>query len=222
MERIVYNTNETLGNLIFLSDIEGTRPRKAWFRCKRCNKEFITDISRAKAKDVVSCGCYRKENSSKMHTIHGNAKSGIMTPEYVSWQRMIQRCINKKCDSYPLYGGRGIKVCERWRYSFHNFLTDMGEKPFKKAQIDRINVNGDYEPSNCRWVSCKENNRNKKNNFFITWMDQRKSLSEWSEILGINKNTLRDRIYSKNWTLEEAMTIKVFKKGQTRKRNENI
>jgi len=215
MKRLEYNKGIIVGKLIYLSDVENTRPRKANFKCPICNKEFVTEISRAKSLATISCGCFRKENSSKMNTKHGNATKG-MSPEYVSWQRAIQRCTNENYGSFQNYGGRGITVCDRWRYSFKLFLEDMGKKPFKGAQIDRKDTNGNYEPSNCRWISCLENARNKNNNLRITWNNQTKTLSEWSEILNINKNTLRDRIYSKNWTLEEAMTIPLFKRGQTR------
>lgn len=85
------------------------------------------------------------------------------TKEYNSWAAMIQRCTNKNTNEYKNYGGRGITVCDRWKKSFIDFYKDMGEKPFPHAQIDRINNDGNYEPNNCRWVSPKTNNRNKRN-----------------------------------------------------------
>lgn len=218
MKKIRYNKNELIGKLIFLSDVEGTRPRRAIFKCPLCGTNFITEIARAKMMNVVSCGCFRKQNSAKMHTKHGHSKYGRMSPEYVSWQRMVQRCSNSNYENYDSYGGRGIKVCERWKKSFTNFLSDMGNKPFPKAHIDRIGNNGDYTPSNCRWVSCKENARNKRNNLVIEWKGKVRTLSQWSELLNINKNTLRDRIYSKNWTIGDALTVPVMRKGETRER----
>jgi len=86
---------------------------------------------------------------------HGMTSS----PEYVSWREMKNRCINKKSNRYYRYGGRGIKVCDRWLESFANFYEDMGPKPFPKAQIDRIDNDGNYEPRNCRWISLLENMR---------------------------------------------------------------
>lgn len=216
MVRINYKEKELIGKLIFLKDVENTTPRKALFMCPICSNQFTTDISRAKLNRVVSCGCYRKENSKKLHFKHGHAKNNKMSSEYVSWQRMIQRCQNLGYGNYQNYGGRGITVCDRWKNSFVSFLEDMKEKPFKNAQLDRINTDGDYEPNNCRWVSCKENSRNRKNNLVIEWNNQKKTLSEWSEVLNINKNTLRDRIYSTKWTLEEAMSTPLLKKGEKR------
>jgi len=216
MKRLSYNKNDIIGKLIFVKDINDTRPRKAEFQCPLCNKTFITEISRAKSLNVVSCGCFRRYNSSILHLKHGNSKNNYMSPEYVSWQRMIQRCENINYGNFHNYGGRGIKVCERWRNSFENFLKDMNKKPFKGAHIDRIDVNGNYEPSNCRWVSVKENARNRRNNKIIKWNEQERTLSEWSEILKINKNTLLNRLNSRNWSLEESMTLSTFKKGKIR------
>jgi len=216
MVRINYKEKELIGKLIFLKDVENTTPRKALFMCPICSNQFTTDISRAKLNRVVSCGCYRKENSKKLHFKHGHSKDKKMSSEYVSWQRMIQRCQNLGYGNYYNYGGRGINVCKKWKNSFVSFLEDMKEKPFKNAQLDRINSDGDYEPGNCRWVSCKENSRNRRNNLVIEWNDQKKTLSEWSEVLNINKNTLRDRIYSTKWTLEEAMSTPTLKKGEKR------
>ena len=86
---------------------------------------------------------------------HGMAYS----PEYQTWGNMITRCTNPNHEKYPRYGGRGIKVCNRWLYSFTNFYNDMGKRPFPKAQIDRIETNGNYEPSNCEWVTNAYNNQ---------------------------------------------------------------
>jgi hypothetical protein len=217
MIRINYNKGDIIGKLIFLEDVNIKKgSRKAFFQCPLCQNQFKTEISRAKSLRTVSCGCYRKINSSIIHTTHGQVKGGKMSPEYVSWQRAIQRCQNPNYGGYKNYGGKGIKVCDRWKYSFSDFLQDMGKKPFKSAQIDRIDSNGNYEPSNCRWVSCKENARNRSNNLVISWNGENKTLSEWSEILKLDKNTLRNRLYSKNWTLEESMTTPLFKKGQKR------
>ncbi len=93
----------------------------------------------------------------EMHGLH-------KTSEYSTWANMKDRCLNPRQKGYQSYGGRGITVCGRWQDSFVAFYEDMGAKPFKKAQIDRINNDGNYEPSNCRWISCVKNSRNRRNN----------------------------------------------------------
>jgi hypothetical protein len=104
---------------------------------------------------IVSCGCYRKENKPNLR--HGQANK---TTTYRTWKEMRQRCTNKNATQFQWYGGRGITICNRWS-NYDNFLEDMGERP-KGTSIDRKNVNGNYEPSNCVWATPKEqavNNR---------------------------------------------------------------
>jgi len=84
------------------------------------------------------------------------------TPEYASWEHMKDRCYNQNCNRYYLYGGRGIKVCERWRNSYVAFLKDMGRKPSHIHSIDRLDTNGNYEPSNCKWSTPKEQANNRR------------------------------------------------------------
>lgn len=100
----------------------------------------------------MSCGCKHHAKT------HGNSNS----KEYKVWTSIKQRTTNSKDKGYKDYGGRGIRMCERWLDSFENFLADMGERPKDKLSIDRIDVNGNYEPSNCRWASWKTQNLNKR------------------------------------------------------------
>jgi len=124
--------------------------RNGW-KCKcDCGNEVITRGSRLSSGRVKSCGCYSK---------HGHAPTNNHSSTYISWVHIIGRCNNPKSDKYKNYGGRGIKVCDRW-LNFVNFLEDMGIRPIGKS-IDRINNDGNYEPGNCRWATRSEQELNK-------------------------------------------------------------
>ena len=137
----------------------------------------------------------------KIHGLHN-------TKVYYAWERILQRCENPKRSGYKNYGGRGISVCEKW-HKFENFFSDMGHPPTPTHSIDRINNNGNYEPNNCRWATAKEQNNNSRSNNFVEFNGQRKTLTQWSEIIGISRHTLRQRL--KWWPVEKAFTVPVYK-----------
>lgn len=116
------------------------------------------------------------------------------TPEYNAWINMIQRCEDKSLRAYHRYGGRGISVCPEWRHSFATFLQDMGRRPTSSHSLDRIDVNGNYEPGNCRWATWKEQQRNRSNNVRVTIGGVSLTLPEWEERTGIAQATIRQRI----------------------------
>lgn len=140
------------------------------------------------------------------------------TPLYGVWQAMINRCHNPNVDRFRDYGGRGIKVCDRWRGSFQAFFDDMGDRPSDDHQIDRIDNDGDYEPGNCRWVPRKDQQRNKRNNHLIEWKGETRTLVEWAAFLGISRKALSWRIHS-GWTIEEAFTRPVVSRKTDREIN---
>lgn len=124
-------------------------------RCD-CGKLCLMAKASLRNGDTKSCGCERGRAS-----VHGHARRGGKSLEYICWTNMKARCLYPKNNRYEYYGGRGIKVCERWLESFENFLADMGPRP-RGMSIDRINPDGNYEPGNCRWATSKEQNNNKR------------------------------------------------------------
>lgn len=123
-------------------------------------------------------------------------------PLYGRWLGMVQRCNDPNHARYDLYGGKGIKVCERWR-SFPNFLEDMG-MPAAGMSLERLDGNGDYCPENCVWATISQQTRNKSSNRYYTMNGKRQCLSDWARDLGINPTTLSERIAK--WPLERALT----------------
>ena len=172
-------------------------------RCD-CGKEKVirADVLR-NGSPASSCGCARGKNREK----HGHNKKGRVTCTYHKWTGMIQRCYNPKATKYKDYGARGITVCDAWRYSFSQFLADMGEAPAGMT-IDRINNDGPYEKSNCRWATLREqaNNRRGIRLKLITFEGKTASLSEWARVKGFSAHLLSDRLTKLGWSIEKALT----------------
>lgn len=124
---------------------------------------------------------------------HGCSRKGGQTPEYRSWQSMKNRCYDKTRVSYKYYGGRGITVCDRWINSFDSFLKDMGNRP-NGTSLDRINVNGNYEPSNCRWATNKEQMCNTRSVVIYERNGISKTQKEWAKHFGVARTTIRDAV----------------------------
>lgn len=142
----------------------------------------------------------------------GNTKHGMFgTPEYGAWASMIQRCENRANPYFASYGGRGIAVCARWRASFADFLADMGRKPSVGHSLDRINVDGNYEPSNCRWATARQQARNKRNSLFATINGETKHVAEWADAVGVAPSLIANRI-NKGWTPERAIFEPVIRR----------
>lgn len=135
------------------------------------------------------------------------------TIEYRTWAAMIQRCTNVNDPRYVNYGGRGITFDPAWRF-FENFYKDMGDKPVGTS-LERINNNGNYEKSNCRWATVKEQSRNRRSNVSLTFKGKTKLIVEWAELYKIHPNTLKARLLA-GWAIERALTEKVHKKRARR------
>lgn len=163
----------------------------------RCECGTMTTVARGELRkgSTKSCGCLRSSQG-------GDYK----TTEYRSWKEMKRRCYNPRNSQYHLYGGRGIAICDRWRKSFVNFLADMGTKPFPEATIDRFpDMNGNYDPGNCRWATKREQSQNSRKARMLTYNGETLCLREWSRRIGITHSTLIARL-ERGWTLERALS----------------
>ena len=147
----------------------------------------------------------RKHCGAAVHRFRPPPLTVQYKSEYQSWTNMRERCNNPKHKKYPIYGGRGITVDSRWN-EFKNFMLDMGRKPDPKFTIERDNVNGNYEPTNCRWISRKDQGRNKRNSVFVTYNGKRILLIDLVEELGLSRNIVYQRL-KLGWTLAQAIGI---------------
>ena len=178
---------------------EGSTPaKKATWNCVcKCGTERIVVGSDLKNGASKSCSCHQKEVVSAIQ-VHGMRA----TKTYSVWSAMKARCQNPAVNNCDNYGGRGISVCSEWQ-DFVNFYDDMGECP-EDYSIDRINNNGNYEASNCKWSSKKEQCNNKRNNRMLNFEGKTQTLKQWSEESGIAYDTLRKRI-NHGWNMAKAL-----------------
>lgn len=168
-----------------------------------------------------SCGCLHDEVVAARSTKHGHSPMhGRTSPTYYSWAGLIQRCTNPKSECWADYGGRGIKVCERWR-DFRNFLADMGEKPRGRYSIDRIDNSRGYEPDNCQWATDQEQARNSRHNRMLTFRGQAKCVAEWSDMTGIPAQVIYTRLFQ-GWDTRKVLTTPVrnWGPGKPKKRSQ--
>lgn len=198
-------TNKRFGRLIVIRIADNNKFRHiCWLCLCDCGKEKVIRGCNLKSGDTKSCGCLQIDISTK----HGYAVRGKESGIYHSWEGIIQRCTNPNNSAYHRYGGRGITVCDRWR-KFENFLEDMGEKPTDKT-IDRIKNDKGYFKENCRWATREEQNRNKRSNRLIIHDGRTQCLIAWAEEIGVNKNTILNRL-RRGWSIDEALTTPVGK-----------
>ncbi len=171
--------------------------RKTYWECDcECGKTKVVRTDSLKDGSVKSCGCLKKEQdkinlpNGQGRVIHGLSRKRI----YHTWEAMISRCENIENSHYSNYGGRGINVCEQWHdvEIFVDWAMNNGYND--ELTIDRIDVNGNYEPENCKWATWKEQANNRTNNVMITFNGKTQTLKQWSIELGINYNTLQSRI----------------------------
>jgi hypothetical protein len=142
-----------------------------------------------------SCGCLAQENRSHIGKSHATHLASN-TPLYYTWIDMRRRCTKSSHHAFNYYGGRGISVCPEWANDFAQFAKDMGEKPSPEYSLDRIDVNGDYTPKNCRWATAEQQSNNLRSNTRIIWCGQDLTVTQWARKVGCHDTTLFQRIRS--------------------------
>lgn len=197
-------TGQKFGKLTVIERAENQGKNTVWFCQCECGNTVKVKSTNLITGNTKSCGCLRGHNS-----VHNLSNHRI----YKIWTNMKSRCYNKNTINYNRYGGRGIKVCDGWQ-KFENFNDWAIKNGYKEnLTLDRINVNGNYEPNNCRWLSVKEQNRNTRTNRLIIYKGETHCVSEWAEILGINAKLIYDRL-RKNWTIEEVFETPLLRRNK--------
>lgn len=194
-------TGQRFGRLVVVKFVE-LRTQARWLcRCD-CGNETTVPGGSLRNGNTRSCGCLHRESIQK--TNKGRSTHGMFgTPEYRSWSAMMSRCNNPAITAFARYGGRGIKVCPEWS-SFEAFYADMGPRP-PGSSLDRIDNEKGYEPSNCRWATRTQQQRNRRGNRLITYREQTRPVSEWAEVFGISVYAIYERI-KRGWSPVDAIT----------------
>lgn len=205
MRKKPLSAGQRFGRLIALEELtERDRHGAIRWLCRcDCGAEKVVAGVALRNGLTQSCGCLHVESAAALNRRHGQ----YLSRTYKTWAGMIQRCTNPRKRYYEHYGGRGILVCDRWRNDFESFRADMGECP-EGLSLDRIDVNGNYEPSNCRWATRAEQMNNTRTVTRLTVDGATKTLHEWASEKGINPRTLQKRLNS-GWSHQNAVTTPV-------------
>ena len=189
------------GKLLVIGKIPGTHTLPLKWEC-RCDCGNVINIDSYTLKKQNSCRCVHIEGKWRLR--HGHNTNRKISPESRAWIGMKQRCYNEKNKEYHCYGKLGINVCQRWMDSFENFLQDMGMRPSKKHSIERLNVYGNYEPSNCVWATSKEQSRNKRDTAWVVYKGDKISLLDICEQKGFNISLIRSRKNQRKISYQDA------------------
>ena len=191
-------TGQKFNMLTVIERVENAPNGNAQFLCLcDCGNQVIVTGSHLRNNEVKSCGCIAP-GKPKHHESN--------TPLYKKWKDMLRRCEDPKRPCYANYGGRGIQVCNEW-HDYENFRDwTNSTRDDSSLTLDRIDVNGNYCPDNCRWVNQKTQQNNKRNNMYITYFDETHSLSEWCDILNLPYSVIYSRIHLYNWDFWTAIS----------------
>lgn len=201
--------NRRFGRLTVISQADDyiypNGKRRTQWLCKcDCGEVVAIEQYNLVSGNSKSCGCLNNELVKTRSITHGDRYSRL----YRIWSNIKSRCYNPNASTYSNYGGRGIEMCAEWRDSYSEFKTwalKNGYKDKSEFTIDRIDVNGNYEPNNCRWSTPKEQANNRRNTLILNSDGEAHTLSEWADIMGIKYHTLYARVFKLGWALDRAL-----------------
>lgn len=193
-------TDKRFGNLVAVQFagcfVFPNRMLPAWKCACDCGGEKIIPEGRLKSHKALRCGHCRGTHRESVH--------GRVTPENETWRQMKSRCVNPNHQFYSRYGGRGIKVCDRWIESFDNFLADMGRRPTLAHTIERKDNDGNYEPGNCKWATRQEQANNRSSNTRLEHDGKTQTIAQWAREKGTSPSVICKRI-SRGMSVKDAL-----------------
>ena len=208
MSKALELTGKRFGRLVVISREPSLKISERHTVCRwlcqcDCGNTIVTRSGNLSNGCTRSCGCLQKELTAKRATTHGMSKNRL----YTTWLNMRRRCNDPNFGEYRNYGGRGIKVCKEWNLSFEAFKNWALKSGYQdNLTIERKNVNDNYCPNNCCWITRKEQGYNKTTSSFLTYNNETKTIAEWAECSGMKYDTLFNRIKYLNWPIEKALT----------------
>lgn len=193
--------NQKFGRLLVVSDCQRIKANRPRYVCQcDCGNFVQVDHYHLKDGHTTSCGCAKLDRLVAMNKTHGQSKS----PTYKAWCEARGRCRNVKHKHFRHYGGRGILFSEKWD-RFEDFLRDLGERPSQRHSLDRIDVNGNYEPGNCRWATAAEQQNNKRCNRFFEYAGQLLTVTQLSRLTGIPQSNLHRWLVKQGRPIENVL-----------------
>jgi hypothetical protein len=209
------------GRLTLLERIGGKRETRWWCRCK-CGNERIVNQSSLTSGHTTSCGCLKRETAAARSSTHGGATRGAKRSRlYRIWCAMKTRCMNKNFRHYEDYGGRGIRICDEWQdfTAFREWAMANGYAD--NLTIEREDVDGDYKPSNCKWIPQTKQSRNRRDTKMLTAFGETKGIADWAEDprCVVPFGTMKSRIYRDGWPAEKAISTPTKRSWSRRKKD---
>ena len=200
--------NQRFGRLVVIKRVENSPHGETKWLCKcDCGNEVIVFGSNLKKQHTLSCGCLRKEKTIERHITHGLASSKL----YRIYHSMLDRCYKKAQKSYSIYGGRGITVCQEWLDDFINFYNWAINSGYKEnLTIDRIDVNGNYCPENCKWSTITEQSNNRRTSRYIEYQNEKHTIAEWAKIYQIPYTRFYKRV-KRGWDMDKIINTPYLK-----------
>lgn len=213
MSKFIDITGQRFNNLVVIKRVDNAARGCTVWECL-CDCGNITKVrgNNLKSGAVKSCGCKRKESKPTLR--HNMSKTRL----YREWAAMKRRCLTPSCKAYKNYGGRGIKICKKWESSFESFMAWALSNGYSdELTIERIDVNGDYCPENCKWIPANEQQKNRTSCLFIHYNGKNQNLFDWCKEMNLSYKLIHNRIHKLGWTFERAISEPVHVEKRNKK-----